>query len=492
MRWASAAVVLPLALACCKDEGINPVPGPAIGYASGSRLRARVRSGSPGARLLVGWHDAKLGADCTFVTTADGETRCAPSGATIFYLDQLCSQPIAVVSADCSASGPPPFASAVSQSDVACNGITQAYRVGDPIDVPSPTRKVYVGAGASGGCLRSTHLDPTAQAYAVLAIAPTELAKATLTRAPKTDRLGLEVLVGDDGARQARGLYDIATRGRCFSIAGAIGGGEDRCIPDDLAWATYAADSTCSAPIAYQVRPTASCPGASVVVGYGFQGCDVRATYFTPGAPVSIDDVFSGAPPVCTLLRAQTSLYEDLLRDHVFYEVGAPVAAATFAPMKAQTTGFGRLQVPVLAAADGTELAPARPDTFFDTTLGVPCRAYVFPDGTKRCVPRDAVAIATTSYADDACTAEIVGLPSQPGCATVTSPGYAVRVSGSACVADITATSVVALGDVQTLAAYYTKSDTGACTRQAQGGSFASIAGEVPPASFAIVVETLE
>ena len=492
MRWASAAVVLPLALACCKDEGINPVPGPAIGYASGTRLHARVRSSSPGARLLVGWHDAKLGADCTFVTTDDGETRCAPSGATIFYLDQLCSQPIAVVNPDCASAGAPPFASAVFQSDIACAGVTRAFRVGEPMDVPSPTRKVYVGAGASGGCLRSTHLDATAQAYAVLAIDPGELAKATLTRTAKTDRLGLEVLVGDDGARQARGLYDVTTRGRCFSIAGAIGGGEDRCIPDDLAWATYAADATCSAPIAYQVRPTPSCPGASVVVSYGFDGCNVRASYFTPGVPVSIDDVFSGSAPVCTLLRRQTSLYEELLRDHVFYEVGAPVAATTFAPLKAQTTGFGRLQVPVLAAGDGTELAPARPDTFFDATLGVPCRVYVFPDGLKRCVPRDAVAVATTSYADLACTQEVVGLASQPGCGTVTSPGYAVRVSGSACTTDITATSVVTLGDVQTLSAYFTKSDSGACTRQAQGGIFASVAGEVPPSSLAVVTETVE
>ena len=491
MRWASAAVVLPLALVCgsCKDEGINPVPGPSIGYQTGSRLRARVRSSQPGARMLAGWHDTTLGADCTFVPTEDGETRCAPSGAQVLFLDQLCQSPIGVVSTDCGA--PPRFASATFESSVACAGAVRAFRVGDEITLPS--RHVYVGGGASGACLRATELDPSAVAYGLDPIAPSELVKATLSHAPKTDRLGLEVLVADDGARQVSGLYDVSSKRRCFSIAGAIGGGEDRCVPDAVAWATYAADATCSSPIAYQVHPASNCADPSVVVAYGYDGCNVRASYFAPGARFDINKVFSGAAPVCTPLLRQPSLYAELERDHVFYAVGAPIAPTAFAQLQNQTTGFGRLTVPVLAAADGTELTPPRPDTFFDTDLAAPCRVYLFPDGAKRCVPADALPIASPSYSDDACTTEIVGVPQQPGCDSTPKPAYGVRVSGSACATDVTASKVVKLGtELQTLGGYYGTDANGACVRQAQGGVFATVDGEVPTSTLAVVVETVE
>ncbi len=491
MRWASVGIVLPVALICCKDEGINPVPGAPVGYLSGSRLRARVRSSVPGARLLAGWRDTTLGVDCSFVTAEDGETRCVPAGAQIVFLDPLCASPVGVVNPDCAANGPPRFASATFLSDATCSGVVRAYRLGDEVTLRS--RHVYIGGGASGACLRATQLDPAAVAYGLEPVAPEALVKGTLTHTPKTDRLGLEVLVADDGARQVSGLYDVGTRRRCFSIAGAIGGGEDRCIPDAVAWATYAADAKCASKVAYQVHPTTSCPAPSVVVAYGYDGCDVRASYFTPGATVDINQVFSGSAPVCTSLRQQPALYTTLERDHVFFQVGAPLAAATFAPLRAQTTGLGRLAVPVLAAGDGTELAPPRTDTFFDTTLGAPCRAYIFPDGAKRCIPSDALPIASPSYSDEACTSEIVGVPEAPGCAETTVPSYGVRVSGSACATEVAASRLVRLGaELQKLRAYYTNDANGACVRQAQGGTFASVGADVPTSSLAVVTETIE
>lgn len=491
MRRASAAVVVVLALSSCTAEGpINPVPGPPIGYASGSRLRARVRSSAPGARQLVGWRDTKLGVDCTFTTAEDGALRCIPGGTEVLFLDELCQKPIAVVSAACGGSGPPAFASTTVLSEETCGGVTRAFRLGDAVDVPNS--HAYVGAGASGGCLRTAQLEKDATAYALDPIDPADLVKGTLARAPKSDRLGVEVIVAEDGAQQHRGLYDVATKGRCFSIAGAIGGGDDRCIPNEVAWATYAADPACATPVAYQVRPTSTCPSAGVVVSYGFKGCDVHASFFAPADTVDITDVFTGAAPVCTLVRKQPALFGELQRDHVFYQVGAPVAATTFAPMRSQTTGLGRLAVPILAAADGTELTPPRPDVFFDTTLGVLCRAYVFPDGVKRCVPRDAVPIATPSFSDDACSAEVVGVPQSPGCTAA--PVYAVRVTaGPACSTDVAATNIVKLDATpQTLPSYYTVDATGACAKQAQGGVFASITGEVPKTSLAVVVEAVE
>jgi hypothetical protein len=63
---------------------------------SGSRLRARFLAGDDGARQFIGFHDVKLGADCTAFPDGLGATRCMPlpfaqatGGA---YADAACTQ----------------------------------------------------------------------------------------------------------------------------------------------------------------------------------------------------------------------------------------------------------------------------------------------------------------------------------------------------------------------------------------------------------------
>jgi hypothetical protein len=307
------------------------------------------------------------------------------------------------------------------------------------------------------------------------------------------------VLTADDGARQTRGLFDGDRKtdddsGRCFSIAGAIGGGEDRCVPDAIAWATYAADAGCKQPVAYQVRPTTACPRADVVVAYASQNCSVAASYFAAGEQVSIDSVFYGAAPTCTALRAQPSLYNELNRDHIFYDVGAPIPATTFPALLTTPMGPGRLQVPTLTAPDGTPLAAARPDTFFDTTLGMSCRVSPFPDGVSRCVPADAAPIGSPAFSDDACTREVVGIAATSGCEGGPPPAYAVRVTGAACGGDVITTAVAAVGrTTQKLDAFYAVDSTGKCVREAgTAGTFADVLDELPVDSLAIVNERVE
>ena len=499
MRWAPLVVALPpllVSLASCADDTrINPVTGPAVGFTAGSRLRPRTRAGDRGSRLLVGWQDTKLSVACQFATAEDGESRCIPSGADLVFQDPLCSQPVAVVDPSCN-EALPVFASATFASD-ACGGAVHAFRLGDPITLAST--HVYLGGGEIPGCSHTADLAPGIATYATVPVDPTELVKATLVHETTTDRLGVEVLTADDGARQTRGLFDgdresDASNGRCFSIAGAIGGGEDRCVPDAIAWATYAADPACKQPVAYQVRPTASCPRADVVVAYASQNCSVSASYFSRGDEVSIDDVFSGVAPTCTSLRAQPSLYNELNRDHRFYGVGAPVAATTFPRLVTTPMGPGRLQVPTLTVDDGTPLAAARPDTFFDTTLGIACRVSPFPDGVARCVPVDAAPITSPAFSDDACTREIVGIAATSGCEGGPPPAYAIRVTGVACGNDVLTTAVLGVGrTTQKLDAFYTVDASGKCVREAgTAGTFADVLDEVPVANLAIVNERVE
>lgn len=491
MRWASAAVLLPVALACCRDGGINPVPGTPIGFQSGTRLRAHVRGSRPGARVLVGWRDTSLDADCTFLTAEDGKIRCVPRGANVLFTDELCMMPVAAVSRDCDGGSPPAFARATFKSETTCAGFARAYRVKAPTTVRNG--HVYVGGGAAGACVRATQLDPGAAAYALEPVAPEELVAAVETRTAKTDQLGLEVLVADDGAREVNGLYDARTRLRCFSIAGAIGGGQDRCIPSDVAWATYAADAACRTKVAYQLAPSvAACPKPSVVVAYARSGCEVAASYFAPGDSVRIDKVWSGSATTCAPLLAQPALYVELERDHVFYAVGDALPDATYPRLQTANVGLGRLAVPILTADDGTPLAPARTDQLYDTTLDALCRVLTFPDGAKRCVPMSAPAIVSPSYSDPACTREVVGLSASPGCAAAP-PAYAVRVAAAACSSDGAATQVVALAkDTQTLTGYYAYDTKGTCTPQGQPGTFVAVTGDVPSAALATVVDAIE
>ncbi len=52
-------------------------------YKSGSRIRARVAKTPDGAQAFMGWFDSQIEQDCTFLSSADGVTRCLPGSTLI-------------------------------------------------------------------------------------------------------------------------------------------------------------------------------------------------------------------------------------------------------------------------------------------------------------------------------------------------------------------------------------------------------------------------
>jgi hypothetical protein len=467
---ALAAIASLGAAHCADDTTVNPVRGPAPGFSSGSRLRAKVRTEDGNAhagRLFAGWHDARLDVPCRFTADEDGVTRCFPIAAelVIAFADAACTDAVALGDASC---GAVPAYASVSVAADGCEGAARAFRVGAPRDTPG---KLYALGGAR--CDRIAAPSGT-RAYALEALDPSELLAARVEREATTPRLGLEVLVAADGAREARRIVD-AERGPCFSIAGAVGGGLDRCVPDAVAWATYAADAACSAPLAYQVRPSSACPRADVVVAYGQDGCTVRTQFFAPGPDVGLDRVY--VPPACTPLRAEPDLYKQLGRDHVFYGVGAPLADDALARLSTITVGDGRLALPLLADLSGTPLLAARPDTLYDTGAGAACRVVAFSDGAARCVPTDAIVLVLPSFADAACAREIVSVPRSSACPSAPAPTIGLRATTDTCTTTVYATEAVHLGAPFAPTAYYTKDADGACTEHATTSLFAPVLG---------------
>jgi hypothetical protein len=127
--------------------------GPFATTASGSRLKTVVATGSDGARMGAGWHDAALGVDCYVYTANDGVVRCIPSQmayAGYYYSDAACSKPL-VYSAGCNA---PQYA-----ETVACGG--DYYEVGALY-----TGTVYYDTGTS--CITTTMSLPTYERGAVV------------------------------------------------------------------------------------------------------------------------------------------------------------------------------------------------------------------------------------------------------------------------------------------------------------------------------------
>jgi hypothetical protein len=479
---------LPLALvalgACADDTTVNPVRGPGLGFASGSRLKARVwteRGAFTGARLFAGWHDTRLDVDCVFGVAEDGAMRCAPTDAQIVigFDDAACTEALALRDPTCA---PPPAHASVTVHGDACEGVTRAFSIGARRDVP---QKLYLTNGVT-----CTHVTAPSgvEAYEANPLDPGELVAARIDREATTPRLGLEVLVADDGARQARRIVD-ADRGPCFSIAGAVGGGADRCVPEAVAWATYAADAACKVPLAYQVKPSSTCPRADIVVAYAQDGCSVRTRFYAPGADVKIDDVYIGPPPVCTPVRAEPDLYKELAVDHVFYGVGDPLDDDALAPLGTAIVGDGRVAILALSDAAGTPLLPPRADTMYDRARGGPCRLVPFGDGTSRCVPADAVTLVTPAFADAACTREVAAVPRLPSCPDAPLPTVGLRAATNACTGEVYAKSAVSLGAKIALGAYYTQ-DAAGCASHAADGVYVEVTGDAP--DLAGVAETVE
>jgi hypothetical protein len=144
---------------------LDPVPSAKADPASGSRLKAKYRTGDDGSKHYLSgtWYDSERQEDCVFETAGDGKERCLPpSQSTItLFADAECKQPMAVGSAACA-----PKYAVMPEASSCGSALLRLFSIGATI---TPA-KVYVSAG--GTCFDAGPADPNAAYYQVGAEVP--------------------------------------------------------------------------------------------------------------------------------------------------------------------------------------------------------------------------------------------------------------------------------------------------------------------------------
>jgi hypothetical protein len=132
------------------------------GVSSGTRLRARVRTGSDGSKEgFLGWRDTRLNTDCAALTADDGKSRCVPYSTTSasivgYFADAACTEPLATRAKGCAAA--PTYA--LDTLGTACPIQYRAY----PIRSLTMPTTLYIKSGTS--CIATEPL-PTDDYYTV-------------------------------------------------------------------------------------------------------------------------------------------------------------------------------------------------------------------------------------------------------------------------------------------------------------------------------------
>src|SRR5438445_11879794 len=92
MQFPKAPIVLAVLFSLTACAGSEPMVR-AQGYASGTRLQARVFDGGNGAQSFIGWQDTQINEPCTYVRTSSDTWRCLPGAVTgLAWLDAACTQ----------------------------------------------------------------------------------------------------------------------------------------------------------------------------------------------------------------------------------------------------------------------------------------------------------------------------------------------------------------------------------------------------------------
>lgn len=161
-----------------KDASIfDPVPDAAAQAAtSGSRLKASYYIGADGSKQFKTMHDSQLGVDCSYLTAADGATRCLPSGtaAISYFADSSCSASIATVAKGCQ---PAKYAINYSQSTVVCSSYNYAvFQIG-----AAYTGTVYSGTASSCNAVTAATLTAlNSDYYTATVVQPGQFVQATV------------------------------------------------------------------------------------------------------------------------------------------------------------------------------------------------------------------------------------------------------------------------------------------------------------------------
>lgn len=344
------------------DQGAAPAPSL---YVSGTRLRARYAVSPDRIRHFLGWHDTKLGLECTIGRAPDDQLRCVPPlAATHVFSDSLCRQPL--YQATCEV-----------PSHILLGGTVR--KIGALY-----TGKVFIGQ-IEGRC-RPFVGTPT-DVYALEAGPGLNALAGAVLRIDHGKRLSPEYYSTSDGARQFVSWYDELRKEDCHF--GTASDGSLYCLPEALT-STYYSDAGCS-------RRVVPSPGTDTPTLGAFRDptrCPARDRFFTLGPLMKAAAVF-----VPTAQGCQSAGTLDT------YALQAEVApSAFFGPVSVLEEG-GRIRASFALAEGGYRQLLG----FKDTQLGGECDfGRLAADAAPRCLPTRQPASGVGSFYSDAMCSKMV------------------------------------------------------------------------------------
>lgn len=421
---------------------------------SGTRLHAIVYDGGAGAVAWTGrFHDTVLDVDCTFVSSADGDTRCAPLALTdtTWFGDAACSEQVALLDSTRPTSMAAYHSTFVHQSCFASlqpNVRLTSVQRSDLANARAAST-VYV-LGPAGVC---TPMALEAQIATVTDVPLSTLVRGTLSS--RGDGLfDVYQATGEDGSSQVTTFGDSVHRWSCDRFE------EDdlRCLPIDVAsrggtTGAYFSNASCGNQVAY-LSPTCAPPLAVLAADRSRLDLYEIGTVTSGFREISAGSCMPSDDP-----------------DRVYWLVGAPISDDVIPTFVEHPTGTGRLQARLLATSAHGSGVVVRAPPFFDRERAVACAPATL-HGTLRCV--DAVTASPGGYLDATCTTIVVG--------------YA-RAAGRPALALCSDGGCSALGDVVD-GPFFQRVGPAGCTSFEPGPStvYARVGDAIPDDAFAPVI----
>ncbi len=384
---AATCLVGSVVVGCSSEEAASS--GAGIEFKSGSRLKGRSwRSGEITA--FDGLFDSELEVACTFQTAADGEQRClpGPSNVSIVFSDASCEEPFGYGYSSCEVDS---FTTDGSLADDCEGKGAEVYRVGDEISQPDATYQRF----ADGSCEEVTLEE--GRYFAVERVDPTDLVSVKREVVRRNEKLGVEMLVGSDGARVRGSLHDLARDTTCWRMT--VGAGDDEqgyCVGATAYSVGDFSDEGCSEPVA--VNYTCDKPEAVVLYTVANQtdaGICFQTELFEVGEEASRSSIYYGG-----LTDDSCTENEAPFADYSFLSLGKPLSASKLIEVTETQPSDGRL-VFLQHTNDGTNIAPT--EQLWDNELGAECSVLSVSEKEGYCVP-DYANLNDTFYADAACT----------------------------------------------------------------------------------------
>lgn len=476
------------------DAGSRGVP--LSGYASGSRLRARVLDGGGDPVRFEGFVDSKLGVRCDFAYAEDGVARCLPSGTAVSYFaDAACSQPVIVVSAGCAA--PPAYALwPTSGSASFCNWEPRLPAGAQKVlarDAPLGSVPTLYSPQGSSCAAASPQPSPGATVYAAHVLAPGTFVAAMEATDPRGARIGARVILADDGAAEVFGYFDETEHAACDVIQESIGWQSDLCIPTTMAWANQWADAACTQVAAHIGQ---QCPKPTIAVDASFMGnCWGKPTLhaYAIGAPIATS--YTGSAGMCSTLAPD---------GEVTFATAGPIDLSTIPAVGIEPIGAAELRAYFRSSPDGVPILPdglgmlpnSEGALFRDASRNADCWAMQLADGSWRCLPTAyALAGDTQYFSDSACTQEIVDAGDFSAPCPAPDPVVALRVPSPTCGTDVRVQGIYALGaSMAGGSVYATARSGGPCSTASlpAGDRVYALGAPIDPATFPPISERTE